>query len=86
MQKSELLNAAKAKYSRLHHAKRIDWLTGDSPLYKCGTPVNKHDAIRMIESSKSALNSEFCLNSVDISDLEYMAELDDFAKSAKVFK
>jgi hypothetical protein len=68
-----------ARYDRLHHLKRLVWLRSDTPLWSCGTPLAPFEIQQLIEGSEEVLASNMVSNSVDTSDLTYIAELDAFA-------
>ena len=68
-----------ARYDRLHHLKRLVWLRSDTPLWSCGTPLSRFEIQQLIEGSEEVLANNMVSNSVDTSDLTYMAELDAFA-------
>jgi len=38
-----------------HHEGRIAWLGAKNPLWACGTPVSKHEALEMLDKSREAL-------------------------------
>jgi hypothetical protein len=68
-----------ARYDRLHHLKRLVWLRSDTPLWSCGTPLAPFEIQQLIEGSEEVLANNMVSNSVDTSDLTYIAELDAFA-------
>ncbi len=40
---------------KAHHEGRIAWLSTERPLWACGTPVPKHEALEMLGKSREAL-------------------------------
>jgi len=38
-----------------HHEGRIAWLSAKNPLWACGTPVSKGEALWMLSASREAL-------------------------------
>lgn len=43
------------RLSRLHHLRRLAWLSGPSPAWSCGTPVAPSDVQSLSRQSKLAL-------------------------------
>lgn len=41
--------------TREHHLRRVAWLSDNTPVWGCGTPVGKHDQIEMLRASKQYL-------------------------------
>jgi len=77
-------------YDRLHHRKRLAWLSGPSPLWADGTPLTGHEQIYLTEGSRSAINMielhGMSDNSVDITDHVYLAELDAYEAASNTMK
>lgn len=70
------------KYDRLHHMKRREWLHGDNPKWACGESVLPSERHQLLAQSFRCIeHKELAFNSVDIHDLEYIAELDAYAQT-----
>jgi hypothetical protein len=77
---SEALQARQARYDRLHHLRRIEWLNSENPCWSCGTRVLLSDVKEMIRASMRILQmTSLAHNHCDLNDSEYIAVLDDFA-------
>ena len=69
-----------ARYDRLHHLRRLQWLNQEEPCWSCGTPVLPSDIHQMITASKLVLDMPpMAFNHCDINDSDYVALLDEFA-------
>ena len=69
-----------ARYDRLHHLRRLQWLSQEEPCWSCGTPVLPSDVHSMIDASKLVLDMPLTVfNHCDINDSDYVAFLNEFA-------
>lgn len=48
-------HAARVAEQRAHHLSRIEWLTGPSPVWACGTPVLQSDQRELVRLSRQWL-------------------------------
>ena len=78
---AKTLHESQRHYDRLHHQKRLHDLDGD-----WGKSIPTHEAEGLRQGSKACLevidNSGMATNSVDLTQSEYLAELDQFASHA----
>jgi hypothetical protein len=71
------------RYSRLHHLHRLAWLGESSPVWSCGAPLLASEITEMTKASRNALaESGAAFNHVDLGDIEYVAVLDAFERTA----
>jgi hypothetical protein len=74
------LHSRQARYDRLHHLRRLHWLSQEEPCWLCGTPVLPSELQQMIAASKLVLDMPpMAFNHCDINDSDYVALLDGFA-------
>lgn len=49
------IQAERERADRRNHEERIVWLTAQSPVWGCGTPVAEHERVRMLQESRDAI-------------------------------
>jgi hypothetical protein len=74
------LSLKQARYDRLHHLRRLQWLSQQEPCWSCGTPVSPYDVYQIKRASKLVLDMPpMAFNHCDIKNSDYVALLDEFA-------
>lgn len=78
---TKTLHERQRHYDKLHHEKRLQDLDGE-----WGASMSKHEVLRLRNGSEQALQlinaHGMSCNSVDLSDTDYLADLDRFAARA----